>query len=76
MKIVELNIEIELHYVECCLEIVRDFGYFDEDYYYHIEKMFHSALNGIIETGQEKKYEKKLISISNDGFEYGLELEY
>ncbi|MFK5855830.1 MAG: hypothetical protein QM503_06840 [Bacteroidota bacterium] len=75
MKIVDLNIELELHYVKCCLEIIRDFGYWDEVYYNNIEKMYYSALNGIAEIGKEKIYEKQLITICDDASEYGLELE-
>lgn len=76
MKIVELNIELELHYVKCCLGIIRDFGYWDDAYYNNIIKMYDSALNGIAETGQEKEYEEQLISICKAAEEYGLELEY
>jgi len=76
MKIVELNVELELHYVNCCLEIIEDFGYWDENYYINVEKMYYSALNGITETGKEKKYEKQLNSISGRASEYGLELQY
>ena len=76
MKIVELNVELELHYVKCCLEIISDFGYWDDEYYNNIEKMFYSALNGITEIGQEKEYEKQLDSIYTDAIEYGLELQY
>jgi len=76
MKIVELNVELELHYVNCCLEIIEDFGYWDENYYINVEKMYYSALNGITEIGKEKKYEKQLNSISERASEYGLELQY
>jgi hypothetical protein len=76
MKIIELSIELELHYVTCCLEVINDFGYFDDKYYYHIEKMFFNALNSIQETGQEDKYKEQLMSLANDGAAYGLEFEY
>ncbi len=76
MKIVELNIELELHYVICCLEVIQDFGYWDENYYIAIEKMFHSASYGISAIGIDEKYEERLSSISNQASEFGIELYY
>ena len=76
MKILELNIELELHYVKCCLETIRDFGYWNDGYYNNIVKMYNSALSGIVETGLEKKYEKQLISICTDAQEYDIQLDY
>ncbi|CAN0379224.1 unnamed protein product, partial [Ectocarpus sp. 4 AP-2014] len=74
MKITELNVILELHYVSCCLEIIRDFGYWDDNYYVAIDKMFYDAVNGIYELGLEEKYEQQLNLISEQGAEYGLEL--
>ena len=74
MKIVELNIELELHYVICSLEVINDFGYWDENYYIAIEKMFYSAVYGIRELGIEEKFEKLLTTISGDASEFGIEL--
>ncbi|HCE55236.1 MAG: DUF6155 family protein [Lutibacter sp.] len=76
MKITELNIELELHYVICCMEIIQDFGYSDDNYYIAIEKMFYSATNGIAELGIIERYEKQLDSISFKASEFGLELNY
>ena len=76
MNITELNIELELHYVSCCLEIIEDFGYWDENYYIALEKMFDNAINGISELGMEDKYNEKVISLSSKASEYGIELEY
>ncbi len=36
LKVMEMNIELELHYVDCCLEVISDFGYCDENYYGHL----------------------------------------
>lgn len=76
MQIVELTVELELYYVECCFEIIEDFGYFDENYYIAIEKMFYSALSGISQMGEEEKYESRINNISAIASEYGLELYY
>lgn len=76
MKITELNIELELYYVKCCLEIIRDFGYADDNYYVNLEKIFNSAVEGINEIGAEEKYKQQLSSLSQQGEEYGLELYY
>ncbi|WP_308992504.1 DUF6155 family protein [Mariniflexile litorale] len=76
MNITELNIELELHYVSCCLEIIEDFGYWDENYYISLGKMFDNAINGIYELGMEDKYNEKVISLSSKASEYGIELEY
>jgi len=76
MKITELNVELELHYVECCLEIIQDFGYSDENYYIAIEKMFDSATNGISQIGEEEKYESRINNIYSIASEYGIEFCY
>jgi len=76
MKIINLNIELELHYVKCCLDFISDYGYWDENYYIAIEKMFNSAVNGISEIGYQKEYEDQLSSLSTSASEHGLELFY
>lgn len=73
MKITELNIELELYYVECCLEVIQDFGYSDENYYMTIEKMFNRAMNGISEIGKEKKYKTRINKILGIASVYGIE---
>ena len=75
-KVIELNIELELHYVDCCLEVVSDFGYYDEHYYISIEKMFESAMDGICELGLEDKFEKRIEKLSSRANEFGIELYY
>lgn len=76
MKITELNVELELYYIECCLEIIEGFGYFDEKYYMAIENMFESATRGISEMGDEGKYETRINSISGIASACGMELYY
>ncbi|MBC8753336.1 hypothetical protein H2O64_01555 [Kordia sp. YSTF-M3] len=76
MKITELNVELELYYVECCLEIIQDFGYSDENYYISIEKMFDSAIKGISEIGEEEKYQSRINNIYSVASEYGMEFYY
>ncbi len=76
MKITELNVELELHYVACCLEIIEEFGYWDEGYYVALEKMFYNATGGINELGSEEKYEERIIAIMHKASEFGLELSY
>lgn len=76
MKVLEMNIELELHYVHCCLEVVRDFGYYDDNYYISIEKMFESATAGICKLGLEDKFEKRIEELSARANEFGIELYY
>ncbi len=76
MKITELNVELELHYVECCLEIIQSFGYSNENYYIAIEKMFDSAINAISQIGEEEKYKSRIDNIYNIASEYGIEFYY
>lgn len=76
MKITELNIELELHYVSCCLEIIEDFGYWEENYYIALGKIYDNAINGITELGMEDKYKDKIIFLSSKACEYGIELDY
>ncbi len=74
MKITELNVELELHYVDCCLEVIEDFGYWNQGYYVALEKMFYNATNGIHELGMDEKYEERIIGIANKASEFGIEL--
>ncbi len=76
MNITELNIELELHYVSCCLKIIDDFGYSDESYYLAMGKMFDNAISGIHKQGFEEKYFELIKSLSNKASEFGIELEY
>lgn len=76
MKITELNVELELHYVHCCLEIIEDFGYWDENYYIALEKMFENAISGISELGMQNKYNEKIILLSSKASEFGIELNF
>lgn len=76
MKVIELDIELELHYVNCCLDVINDFGYWDENYYLAVVKMFNSAVNGIVELGLIDEYTERLESISVRASEFGLELYY
>ena len=76
INITELNIELELHYVSCCLEIVENFGYWDERYYMSIEKMFNNAINGINKIGLEVKYLDRIKTLSQKAREFGIELNY
>jgi hypothetical protein len=76
MKITELNVELELHYVSCCLEIIDDFGYWDENYYLALEKIFDNAIIGISKLGMQDKYNDKIIFLSSKASEYGIELNY
>lgn len=76
MKITELNVELELHYVGCCLDVIEDFGYWDDGYYVALEKMFYNATSGINELGMEEKYEERIIGIIHQASEFGIELSY
>ena len=61
MKVPELTIALELHYVYCCIDIIEDFGYWDEPYYNATANMFYSATKGIKENGFEKNLKTSLI---------------
>ena len=76
MKITELSVELELHYVSCCLEIIEDFGYWEENYFMALGKLFYNATSGISELGMKEKYEEKINSISHKASEFGIELFY
>ena len=76
MKIKELDVELELHYVECCLEVIEDFGYWDEKYYVALGNIFNDATSGISDLGVEEKYKERINTISNKASEFGLELFY
>ena len=76
MKITELSVELELHYVSCCLDVIEDFGYWEENYYIALEKMFYSALSGINELGMEEKYNERIIEIVRKASDSDIELSY
>ncbi len=73
MKVVELDIELELHYVDCCLDVITDFGYWDENFYLSVDKMYNSAVNGIAELGLIDEYAERLENISARASEFGTE---
>ena len=76
MKIAELSITLELHYVDCCLEVIEDFGYWDEPYYSAVANMFYSATKGIIENGLERKFDELITTLISKSYEYGLDFEF
>ncbi|MCM4161772.1 hypothetical protein FHG64_18085 [Antarcticibacterium flavum] len=76
MKITELIVELELHYVSCCLEVIEDFDYWEENYYKAMEKMFYSALSGITALGMEEKCNERIIEIVSKASDSDIELSY
>jgi len=76
MKIIELNIELELHYVDCCLDVITDFGYWDDNYYASVDRMYNSAVSGIVELGLGDEYLERLEKLSSRAGEFGLEFYY
>ncbi|MCF6280578.1 MAG: DUF6155 family protein [Flavobacteriaceae bacterium] len=76
MKVPELTVALELHYVYCCLDIIEDFEYWDEPYYNAVAKMFYSATKGVIENGLERKFEKLIDNLVSKSYEFGLDFEY
>ncbi|MCF6350954.1 MAG: DUF6155 family protein [Flavobacteriaceae bacterium] len=76
MKVPELTVTLELHYVYCCLDIIEDFGYWDEPYYNAVTNMFYSATKGVIKGGFEKKFDKLITNLVSRSYEYGLDFEY
>lgn len=76
MKITRLNVELQLFYVSCCLEVIRDFGFWDEGYYMAVDNMFYQALHGINELGILVAYENQLNKICTIGSEFGFEFYY
>ncbi len=76
LKIPRLSIELELHYVNCCLEVIEDFGFSDENYYNAIDKMFYSATNCIYKNGLERKYRQLVTNLVSRSYACGLDFEY
>ena len=76
MKIAELTVALELHYVDCCLGVIEDFGYWDESYYAAVDRMFYSATKGITENSLEAKYDKLIADLVSRSYEFGLDFEY
>ena len=76
MKIVELTVALELHYVNCCLGVIEDFGYWDEPSYAAVDRMFYSATKGVLENNLETQYDKLIGDLVNRSSKYGLDFEY
>ena len=74
LRIPELNVELELHYVTCCLEVTESYGYYDGEYFYHISNMFYSAKKGIEKMGKENKYQIRIEEIVNRTIKNDIEL--
>lgn len=76
LKVVEMNIELELHYVDCCLDVIADFGYWDNSYYSAIYRMYNNAVNGIQELGVENDYSERLDILAVRASEFGIDFYY
>lgn len=76
MKVPELTVTLELHYVYCCLDIIDDFGYWDESYYNEVATMFYSATKGVIKNGFESEFNKLITNLVSKSYEFGLDFEY
>jgi len=74
MNITELNVELELHYVKCCLDMVKDFGFCDDSYYAAMERLFRNAMEGIAQMGREDDYQLLVDELADKASEYGIEL--
>lgn len=75
MKIDEVTIASELHYVECCLDVVEQYGTWNESYYVAIEKMFDEAEKRILTNGWENEYRGYLNQLIKKANQFGI-LEY
>ena len=76
MKIAELTVALELHYVTCCLGVIEDLGYWDEPYYAAVDRTFYNATKGITENSLEDKYGKLIADLVSRSYEFGLDFEY
>ena len=76
MKIAELTVALELHYVDCCLGVIEDLGYWDKPYYVAVDRMFYSATKGVTENNLEVKYDKLIADLVSRSYEFGLDVEY
>ncbi|MFV0305720.1 MAG: DUF6155 family protein [Moheibacter sp.] len=75
MKIDKVTIASELHYVECCLDVVEQYGIWNEIYYVAIEKMFDEAEKRILTNGWENEYRDYLNQLIKKANQFGM-LEY
>lgn len=76
MKIPELTVALELHYVSCALDVIETYGYFNDSYHNAIYRMFYSAINSITENNLESKYDKLIFDLVNKSYECNLAIEY
>lgn len=74
MKIHELNIELALHYVDCCLEVIESFGYYDDNYYIALQNMLQQAIKDLQEIENYKNYIKYIDKLSERASIYGIEI--
>ncbi|WP_103866730.1 hypothetical protein [Aquimarina sp. I32.4] len=76
MKIPELTIELNLHYVHCCITMIEDFGYSDESYEIALEKLFYQTVELIDREGMSSRYEDLISDLIHRGRTFGILEEY
>lgn len=76
MRIPELNAELELFYVECCIHVISSYGLYDSSYYSTVYTAFSNATKNVSKAGMHDVYEERLYDAINTASEYGIELVY
>lgn len=72
MKIPELTIELKLHYVDCGITMIEDFGYMGESYDTALENQFYQAFDVMEKEGMVSRYHDIIDQLTERGRPYGL----
>lgn len=72
MKIPELTIALNLHYVHCCIEMIEDFGYMGEAYEIALENHFYNAVELMDKEGMSSRYKDLITDLTQRGREFSL----
>jgi len=76
LKIPQMSAELGLFYVECCLVVISDFGFYDQTYYNSVYSTFAKATKSVSEMGGHELYHEQILDIMDVASELGIDLEY
>ena len=70
---IQLVIDCEFYFIECCKEFILTYGYFDEDYYITMDEIFESACTKIKSENLIENYRETVEKLLQFGYKYGFE---
>lgn len=76
LNIPELDLALDIYYMECSLHLIRSYGYYDESFINTIYTSFKRALKGVEQIGRRKSDIQRIEAIIDFAGELDIELAY